>query len=98
MPIRTEARAKHGHSLEFKDTMKLFAGNSNPALAHEVAGYLDLPLGRAEVATFSDGECCVELGENVRGMDTFVLQSICAPATSLAVIGTLGFTFRSCRA
>ncbi len=62
--------------------MKLFSGNSNPALAYEVAAYLDLPLGRAEVGTFSDGECCVEIGENVRGMDTFVLQSVCAPANT----------------
>jgi ribose-phosphate pyrophosphokinase len=62
--------------------MKLFAGNSNIALAREVADVLDQPLGRAEVGTFSDGECCVEIGENVRGMDTFVLQSICSPANT----------------
>ena len=62
--------------------MKLFAGNSNPILARDVASYLDVPLGRAEVGTFSDGECCVEIGENVRGMDTFVLQSISAPANT----------------
>ena len=60
--------------------MKLFSGNSNPALARDVAGYLDIPLGRAEVGTFSDGECSIEIGENVRGMDTFVLQSTCEPA------------------
>ncbi len=60
--------------------MKLFAGNSNPALARDVVRYLDIPVGQAEVGTFSDGECCVEIGENVRGMDTFVLQSICTPA------------------
>ncbi len=62
--------------------MKLFAGNSNPILARDVASYLDVSLGRAEVGTFSDGECCVEIGENVRGMDTFVLQSISAPANT----------------
>ncbi len=62
--------------------MKLFAGNSNPILARDVASYLDVPLGLAEVGTFSDGECCVEIGENVRGMDTFVLQSISAPANT----------------
>jgi ribose-phosphate pyrophosphokinase len=59
--------------------MKLFSGNSNFALASAVASYLDLELGKAEVSTFSDGECCVEIVENVRGMDCFVLQSICAP-------------------
>jgi ribose-phosphate pyrophosphokinase len=62
--------------------MKLFSGNSNRELAGDVASYLDVPLGRAEVSTFSDGECCVELGENVRGMDTFVLQSTSAPANT----------------
>jgi ribose-phosphate pyrophosphokinase len=62
--------------------MKLFAGNSNPSLARDVASYLDVSLGRADVGTFSDGECCVEIGENVRGMDTFVLQSISAPANT----------------
>ncbi len=62
--------------------MKLFTGNSNVALARAVAQVLDQPLGQAEVGTFSDGECCVEIGENVRGMDTFVLQSISAPANT----------------
>ncbi len=59
--------------------MKLFTGNSNVGLARSVCQYLDLELGKAEVSTFSDGECCVEITENVRGMDCFVLQSICAP-------------------
>jgi ribose-phosphate pyrophosphokinase len=59
--------------------MKLFSGSSNPALAAAVGEYLDIELGKAEVSTFSDGECCVEIAENVRGMDTFVIQSICAP-------------------
>jgi ribose-phosphate pyrophosphokinase len=61
---------------------KLFAGNSNPALAQSVAEYLDIPLGKAEVGKFSDGEVKVELGENVRGMDCFVIQSTCAPANN----------------
>jgi ribose-phosphate pyrophosphokinase len=60
--------------------MKLFSGSSNPVLARDVASYLDISLGRAEVGIFSDGECCIEVGENVRGMDTFVLQSTCEPA------------------
>ncbi len=62
--------------------LKLFAGNSNPALAEAVAAYLDVPLGKAEVGTFSDGEVMVELRENVRGSDCFVLQSTCAPANT----------------
>ena len=59
--------------------LKLFSGNANLALANSVAGYLDVELGRAEVGTFSDGECAIEIGENVRGLDCFVLQSTCAP-------------------
>ena len=62
--------------------MKLFAGNSNVMLARDVAAYLDIPLGEADVGTFGDGECSVELAENVRGMDTFILQSISAPANT----------------
>jgi ribose-phosphate pyrophosphokinase len=60
-------------------SMKLFSGNSNPALARSVSVYLDVELGKAEVGTFSDGECCVEIHENVRGMDCFVVQSTSAP-------------------
>jgi len=62
--------------------MRLFAGNSNIALAEDVAANLGVSLGKAEVGTFSDGECCVEIHENVRGMDCFVLQSTCAPANT----------------
>jgi ribose-phosphate pyrophosphokinase len=62
--------------------LKLFAGNSNPALADAVARHLDLGLGKAEVGTFSDGEVNVEINENVRGTDCFVLQSTSAPANT----------------
>ena len=62
--------------------LKLFSGNANVALARSVAGYLDVVLGKADVGTFSDGECSIEIGENVRGMDCFVLQSTCAPANT----------------
>jgi ribose-phosphate pyrophosphokinase len=62
--------------------LKLVTGNSNPGLAAAVAAYLGRDLGRAEVGTFSDGEVHVELGENVRGMDCFVLQSTSAPANT----------------
>jgi ribose-phosphate pyrophosphokinase len=62
--------------------MRLFSGNSNIALAEDVAVNLGVTLGKAEVGTFSDGECCVEIQENVRGMDCFVLQSTCAPANT----------------
>lgn len=62
--------------------LKLFSGNANVALARSVASYLDVDLGRAEVGTFSDGECAIEIGENVRGLDCFALQSTCAPQNS----------------
>jgi ribose-phosphate pyrophosphokinase len=59
--------------------LKIFAGNSNLPLAREICGYLEAPLGKATVETFSDGESKVEIKENVRGGDVFVIQSTCAP-------------------
>ena len=59
--------------------MMVFTGNSNPDLAKKVASRLYLELGGAKVAKFSDGEVTVELNENVRGKDVFVLQSTCEP-------------------
>jgi ribose-phosphate pyrophosphokinase len=55
--------------------MKIFTGNSNPELAHQICDSLEIPLGRALVSTFSDGEIRVEIAENVRGADVFVVQS-----------------------
>ncbi|WP_117315362.1 ribose-phosphate pyrophosphokinase [Chromatocurvus halotolerans] len=57
----------------------VFTGNANPELARRVASRLYLSLGKADVGRFSDGEIAVELNENVRGKDVFVLQSTCAP-------------------
>ena len=59
--------------------MMVFTGNANPELAQKVASRLYLSLGKADVGQFSDGEVAVELNENVRGKDVFVLQSTCAP-------------------
>jgi len=59
--------------------IKIFTGNSNPELAREIARYLGVPMGNAEVSTFSDGEICVNIYETVRGADVFVIQSICHP-------------------
>lgn len=61
------------------DNLMLFTGNANPRLAQQVAKQLNIQLGRSTVAKFSDGEIMVELLENVRGKDVFVLQSTCAP-------------------
>ncbi|MCC7122434.1 MAG: ribose-phosphate pyrophosphokinase [Gammaproteobacteria bacterium] len=57
----------------------LFAGNSNPALSRAIAAHLQVPLGKATVGRFSDGEIMVEIAENVRARDVFVFQSICRP-------------------
>ena len=57
----------------------IFTGNANLELASKVAGKLHIPLGNADVGKFSDGEVAVEINENVRGKDVFVLQSTCAP-------------------
>ncbi len=60
--------------------MKLLAGNSNVALAQEIGAYLNLPLTRADVKRFADGEVFVEIQENVRGRDVFLIQSTSSPA------------------
>jgi len=60
-------------------SMALFAGNANPQLAQEIARHLKQPLGRAYVGRFSDGEVNVELIENVRGRDVFIVQPTCSP-------------------
>jgi ribose-phosphate pyrophosphokinase len=61
------------------ERMRIFTGNANPKLAEAVCRHLNISLGRCVVDRFSDGEVMVELMENVRGRDVFVLQSTCAP-------------------
>src|SRR5262245_34622794 len=65
-----------------RDDIKVFSGNANPALAEAICDALSVELGHATVKTFSDGEISVELGENVRGMDIFVIQPTCSPANT----------------
>jgi ribose-phosphate pyrophosphokinase len=62
------------------DNMTVFTGNANPALAELVVRHLGLPLGKATVGRFSDGEVMVEIMEHVRGKDVFILQPTCAPS------------------
>ena len=62
------------------ENLAIFAGNANPNLAQEVARYLGSSIGKALVNTFSDGEVNVEILENVRGQDVYVIQPTCAPA------------------
>lgn len=57
----------------------IFTGNSNPVLAKKICDYLDRPLGGAKVKTFSDGEIQIEIDENVRSKDVFIIQSTCSP-------------------
>ncbi len=61
------------------DKIKIFSGNSNPDLAQRICECLGVPLGAARVRRFSDGEVLVEIGENVRGRDVYIVQSTCAP-------------------
>ena len=59
--------------------LMVFTGNANPELAKTIVQHLDIPLGIASVGVFSDGEISVEIGENVRGKDVFIIQPTCAP-------------------
>jgi ribose-phosphate pyrophosphokinase len=63
-----------------RSTMAVFAGNANPQLAQDIARHLMVPLGRSSVGRFSDGETTVELLENVRGRDVFIVQPTSPPA------------------
>ncbi|HPL62664.1 MAG TPA: ribose-phosphate pyrophosphokinase [Syntrophales bacterium] len=68
--------------LKMLERMRIFSGNSNPELAKKICDKLGIALGRANVATFSDGETRVEINENVRGMDVFIVQSTCPPVNN----------------
>ena len=67
------------HNSDSDSRMMVFTGSANPKLAREIAGHLRLNLGKANISSFSDGEVQVEIMENVRGRDVFILQSTCAP-------------------
>ncbi|EKY05725.1 ribose-phosphate diphosphokinase [Neisseria sp. oral taxon 020 str. F0370] len=64
---------------DMADSLMVFTGNANPKLAADVVKHLDISIGNASVSKFSDGEVAVELLENVRGRDVFILQPTCAP-------------------
>lgn len=65
-----------------RDKIRVFTGNSNPALAQKICDNLHVPLGAARVRTFSDGEIMIEITENVRGRDVYIIQSTCAPTNN----------------
>ena len=62
------------------NNIRIFTGNANPELAQKICDQLSLSLGEALVTTFSDGEIRVEISDNVRGRDIFIVQSICPPS------------------
>ncbi len=62
--------------------LAIFSGNSNPVLTKNICAYLDLPMGNAKVKTFSDGEIQIEIDENVRSKDVFLIQSTCEPVNN----------------
>jgi ribose-phosphate pyrophosphokinase len=62
-----------------RSTMAVFTGSANPQLAYDIVRHLSVPLGRADVSRFSDGEITVEIMENVRGRDVFIVQPTCPP-------------------
>src|SRR6185369_14172796 len=64
------------------DKIRVFTGNSNPALAQKICDCLHVPIGAARVRNFSDGEIMIEIAENVRGRDVYVIQSTCAPTNN----------------
>ncbi|MDI6781938.1 MAG: ribose-phosphate pyrophosphokinase [bacterium] len=61
------------------DEIRIFSGNANRGLAEEICRYVDIPQGNADVDSFSDGETCVQINDNVRGADVFLVQSTCPP-------------------
>ena len=62
--------------------LAIFSGNSNPVLSKKICDYLNLPMGNAKVKTFSDGEIQIEIDENVRSKDVFLIQSTCEPVNN----------------
>ena len=62
-----------------RKTIKLFTGNANPQLAKEIAENIGIPVGKAGVGKFSDGEIAINIEESVRGADVFVIQPVCPP-------------------
>jgi len=67
----------------------IFAGNANVSLAENISRYLDIPLGKADVGRFSDGEIMVEIKESVRGQDVYVLQPTCTPEPAVNLMEML---------
>ncbi len=65
-----------------RDRLRVFSGSANPALAAQICGHLNAPVGKSSSRTFADGEIYLQIDENVRGMDVFVVQPTCTPVDS----------------
>jgi hypothetical protein len=75
----TKVQAVNAESELVLPNIAIFSGNANPELAHRIARRLTLPLAKIQVGRFSDGEVNVEILENIRGRDIFIVQSTCPP-------------------
>jgi ribose-phosphate pyrophosphokinase len=78
-PMADEKPERKPQRARADDKFKIFSGTANEALAEEVCHFLGMPRGQAQVTRFADGECYVQIQENVRGADVFVLQPTCRP-------------------
>src|SRR5438552_17252394 len=78
-PAPTTPRQRGGVTDHMPYELKLFTGNAHRPLAEEIAASLGIPVGQAEVSRFSDGEIFVQIDENVRGADVFLVQPTCPP-------------------
>ena len=67
---------------QHRSSIKVFTGNANPELAAGIARHMRIPLGKANVSTFSDGEICCEIQESVRGHDVFIIQPLSRPVNN----------------
>src|SRR5690606_24944797 len=79
IPHKRPVARKRSKVVSMPNNLMVFSGNANPELAHKVAKWLGVPLGRADGQRFSDREISVELRENVRGQDVFIIQPTRAP-------------------
>ncbi len=78
-PMTDEKSERKPQRVRADDKFKIFSGTANEALANEVCQFLDMPRGQAQVTRFADGECYVQIQENVRGCDVFIMQPTCRP-------------------
>ncbi len=78
-PSRSSAETRYVDGIKLFQHLKLFTGNANRPLAEDIGRYLKMPLGQAHVGRFADGEINVQIEENVRGSDCYVIQPTCRP-------------------